>query len=458
MKKKLFLLMLAVAVPIIAAAVWYTSGKSFSVALDREKQRTQWTESVVFRSVQPVMNGLNYTETADAAGKYSEMYAPQGIELIFLWNGEPIAGGKLPGERYEELLRGGRAALLDTLGDKPRYAVAEPVNAQLSMMLVRDMSDLYAMRGRTRVTACAAALAAILLLGGLSLAVAGFFTRPLRRLTEASGRLAEESGAETELPVGRRDEIGALALAFSRMRDAVRGREDALRDESASRQALLDALAHEMRTPLTSLLGNARLMQKELPQDQRAGIAESMAREIRRLADMDSQLMKLTRLGHEAPEFESVNVRELLAETAGRFREQACGVRLEVCGDEACITGDRELLSILADNLTANAVRYSPAGETVTLTALPDGFSVADRGQGMDKEQLEHVCEPFWKAERSYMGDASGAGLGLSLCRRIAEMHNGSLIFESEPGNGTTVRFTALLQPVDESVTSSVTE
>lgn len=458
MKKRLFLLILAVAVPVIAAAVWYTSEKSFSVALEREKQRTQWTESVVYRSVQPVMTGLSYTDTADAARRYTEMYAPQGINLIFFWNSEPIADAALPGPQYKELLRGGRTAILDTLGERPRYAVAEPISTQLSMMLVHDMSDLYAMRDRTRILACAAVIAAIILIGVLSLITAGFFIRPLRRLKDAAGRLAEESGAEPELPVGRKDEIGALASAFARMRDAVRGREEALRAESESRQALLDALAHEMRTPLTSLLGNARLMQKDLQKDERSEVADSMVREVRRLSDMDLQLMKLTRFGHETPEFERVDVLEVLTETARRFRGHTNGVRLEVCGGASAIVGDRELLSIMADNLTANAVRYSPVGEAVTLTAFPDGFAVADNGPGMTEEQQRYACEPFWKADRSRSGDAAGAGLGLSLCKRIAEIHNGELLFDSEPRRGTTVRFTALLQPVDESVTSGVTE
>ena len=111
-----------------------------------------------------------------------------------------------------------------------------------------------------------------------------------------------------------------LFRSFSEMQGAVEARETQLREESEARQALLDALAHEMRTPLTSLLGNARLLQRKLPPEERKQIADSMAKEIHRLTDMDQQLMKLTAMGHETPETERVSVTELLRETAERLQ------------------------------------------------------------------------------------------------------------------------------------------
>ena len=197
-------------------------------------------------------------------------------------------------------------------------------------------------------------------------------------------------------------------------------------------------------------------MQRDLPLAERKPIAESMAREIRRLSDMDRQLMKLTELRQETLEAENVPIRELLEDTAARLREQADGITVAVRGEGSVIPGDRELLTLLCDNLCANAIHASQPGMTVTLTAEPHGFSVRDEGTGMTAEALKHACEPFWKADKARTRQHGGAGLGLSLCRQIAELHRGTLCFDSEPGKGTLVTFTTSLQVHDDSFTSPV--
>ena len=441
MRGRLFRWILLIAVPMLFALAWYMSEQSFQLSLTLEKQRTQLTQSVIFQDVRQSTANLNYSQAADAARQYRASYAAQGIELIFCWNGMPIAGAALPNPAYKTLLQGRRAAMLDTSSRPQRYAVAEPVNGRLTMLLLRDVSGLYTLRDQFRWTALLAALGASLLLGLLGLAVAGLFTKPLRRLTEAADRLSQETGAALFLPMARNDEIGALARAFDRMQTALKSREEALRQESDGRQMLLDALAHEMRTPLTSLLGNARLMQKELPAEARDEIGDSMVKDVMRLTDMDQQLMKLTRMRQEEIEQLPVSVLPLLRDTTRRLSSEAENRRITVAGEDSVIAGDAALLSLLADNLAVNALRASDPGQEIVLTALPHGFSVADHGIGMTQEQIAHACEPFWKADKARTRSHGGAGLGLALCKRIADLHGGQLIFSSELGKGTTVQF-----------------
>ena len=454
MKKRMSVLILLVTVPIFFGLAWFMSSRSFTLTMEREKQRTQMTETLIFREVQRDMSNLSFSSAASYAAQYRQYYLPQRIELIFCWNSNPIDGSDFPNEDFRGLLNGQRSALLSTRSSPEYYAVAEPVNGQLTMILVRDVSDLYEMKNQYSRIAYGAAAGASVLLTVMTLLMTGILVRPIRRLTKAADAIAGNTGEQVSLPVERQDEIGTLARAFSRMQGAVGERETELREESESRQALLDALAHEMRTPLTSLLGNARLMQRELPPEDRKRIADSMAGEIRRLTDMDQQLMKLTGLRNEEPEMETVCILKLLEETAARLRGQAAEHIIEIKGENSVIRGDRELLSLLVNNLAVNAIHASEPGTTITLTALPDGFSVQDQGIGMTAEMLEHACEPFWKADKARTRRNGGAGLGLSLCRRIAELHQGKLRFESEPGKGTTVTFTTPLQDVDDSITS----
>lgn len=456
MKKKLTILILVITVPVLFFMAWFISERSFSLSMEREKQRVQMTESIVFREIQKTMMQSEYTNAVAYAQQYHDYYLAQGIELIFCWNSQPIAGAHLPDSKYTGLLQGQRSALLDTENHPEKYAVAEPVNSHLTMILLRDISDLYLLRNNYQSLAFGCAGIASILLCILAMIFAGILTHPIRNLTHAAQALAKHTGQEIPLPVARRDEIGALAQAFSDMQEAIQTRENKLRDESNSRQALLDALAHEMRTPLTSLLGNARLLQGELPTEERKRIADSMAREIYRLSDMDQQLMKLTTLRHENIESESVSVLSILNDTAERLNQQADGITIEVTGQDSILYGDRELLSLLSDNLTANAIHASEPGMKILLIAESHGFSVQDQGIGMTEETVQRACEPFWKADKARTRSQGGAGLGLSLCQQIAELHQGTLSFDSSPGVGTKVIFTTSIQPVDDSVTCSV--
>ena len=456
MKRKLTILILVITVPVLFFMAWFISERSFSLSMEREKQRVQMTESIVFRVIQKTMMQAEYINAVAYAQQYHDYYLAQGIELIFCWNSQPIAGAHLPDSKYTGLLQGQRSALLDTENHPEKYAVAEPVNSHLTMILLRDVSDLCLLRDNYQRLAFGCAGIASVLLCILAMIFAGILTHPIRNLTHAAQALAKHTGQEIPLPVARRDEIGALAQAFSDMQEAIQTRENKLREESNSRQALLDALAHEMRTPLTSLLGNARLLQGELPAEERKRIAESMAREIYRLSDMDQQLMKLTNLRHGEIEPETVSVLSILNDTAERLNQQADEITIEVTGQDNTLYGDHELLSLLSDNLTANAIHASEPGMKITLVAEPHGFSVQDQGIGMTEETLQRACEPFWKADKARTRQHGGAGLGLSLCQRIAELHHGTLSFESSPGAGTKVTFTTSIQPVDDSVTCSV--
>ena len=449
MRKRLFWMILCISVPIFFLMAWYMSEQSFQQSLQKEKERTQLTEAFIFGDVQSTTSPLPYASVLDAARQYQHAYASQGIELILCWNDLPLAGAELPNEHYHQLLSGSRSAMLS----EQRYAISDPVSDHLVMILIKDLRDLYQLRDQFRLTALLAALAASFLMAGLGFVIAGVFTKPIHSLTKDAQEVARGTGGTTILPVYRRDEIGQLARAFAEMKEAVNQREQALREESDSRKRMLEALAHEMRTPLTSLLGNARLLQRDLPLAERRPIAESMVRDVQRLAGLDEQLMKLMTLRSDELEWEMLDILELLQDTAARLQIQNPDIRIQVTGEQTWAEGDRMLLSLLADNLTANAMHASQPGQRIWLTAGKDGFSVRDEGIGMTAEQIQRACEPFWKADKARTRRHGGAGLGLSLCHRIAEMHHGSLVFQSAPGEGTTVTFTGLLQSDGDFVT-----
>ena len=202
---------------------------------------------------------------------------------------------------------------------------------------------------------------------------------------------------------------------------------------AAQRQELIDALAHEMRTPLTAILGGVRLLERaNLDEEKRVRLLGSMAKEAQRLSDMGERLLMLTRLEHDAPEFAPFSSMEMAREALDAFDS----VILE--GEDAVFTGERELMICLLRNLVGNGMRAGGT-EPVRVTLMKNGFSVTDSGCGMTKEQIAHAFDPFYKADKSRARTHGGAGLGLTLCKKIARLHGGKREIEAEVGTGTRV-------------------
>lgn len=453
MKKRLALLIVLVFVPVLFLAVRYLANSSFRIAIRQEAERAQAAETLLFSQIKKETEKLSYTELWQAASRYRDRFREQGVELAFYYNSMPLAGFIPPNEGYQKLMTGRRTAMLNTLSKPETYAIMEPITEKASFLYLHDVSSVYALRRDMRSAFLGVALPGVLLLALIAYALAAYFTRPMATLRRAAEALARGEHAQP-LPTRRKDEVGALAAAFDTMRGAISERESRLRLEAESRQNLLDALAHEMRTPLCALLGYTRLLQDDrITGAQRQTVAAKMAQSIERLTHMDNALTRLCLTGRQGLEKEPIDLMALLQSTADRLSAAHEGSHLTVTGKPHTITGDKALLSQLADNLVTNALRASPPGSPILLHAFSTGFYVRDHGTGMPKDVLRRATEPFYKGDASR--STPGIGLGLSLCQKIAALHGGRLLLTSKEGEGTLALFTTSLQRVEDFETSS---
>lgn len=265
----------------------------------------------------------------------------------------------------------------------------------------------------------------------LLLLVAGFY-HAIRRLfapidTIKAGVARIGSGdLAHRIRVARRDELGALADSVNTMADDLQGLLE------AKRQLLL-AISHELRSPLT----RAKLATELLDDPARAG---AIGRELDEMERLVEELLETERLStrHRALNREPVEL-----EALARAALQGFGVELRVAGGEADL--DPARLRLLLRNLAGNALRHTPAGRPpprVTVERGPEGvaITVADSGEGIAPEHLPHLTEPFYRVDPARRRATGGYGLGLYLCRMIAQAHGGELSIESRPGEGTVVR------------------
>ncbi|WP_376789066.1 ATP-binding protein [Thermoflexus sp.] len=267
--------------------------------------------------------------------------------------------------------------------------------------------------------------------------------RPLRALQQAARRIAT-GDLGTRIPAQDAGELGEVAQAFNRMAEAL------ARAEQQRRQMLAD-IAHELRTPLGILQGHLEaLIDGVLPLElEQVAQIHDEVRHLARLVE-DLRLLTLAEAGQLRLDREIVDLKRLIEETVDGIAFQAAekGLHLEV-------ELPAELPPILADptrvrqvlmNLLTNAVRYTPSGGQIVVRAqdLGDGVqvSVRDTGIGIAPEDLPHVFDRFYRAERSRSRADGGSGLGLAIAKHLIEAHGGRIGVESTPGEGTCFFFT----------------
>lgn len=222
--------------------------------------------------------------------------------------------------------------------------------------------------------------------------------------------------------------------------------------------------SHELKTPLTVLRSGIEhsLTHPRTPPEVLATLEETLS-EVNRMTELVDALLMLARAdeGRAPLHLETVDFRDLLseiAETAGMLGEPAAvAVAVVVPQRPLMLEADRSRLRQLMLNLLTNAIKYTPTGGSVDVaSAVRDGVvvvTVRDTGIGIAPGDLPHVFDRFWRADaaRSRTGERPGAGLGLAICKWIAEAHGGSIEVESRPGRGTTFTVTLPLASAEPS-------
>lgn len=282
-------------------------------------------------------------------------------------------------------------------------------------------------------------LGLLVVVTGLVLVVRFFrqAARPVQDVMDAADRVAA-GDYDVRLREQGFGETRRLARSFNEMTERLGAAE-------RRRRELLADLAHELRTPLSVIQGNAEGMLDGLYPMDRAHLDPVLeeTRVMSRLLE-DLQTLSTAEAGALRLHREQVDPATLVEDAVAAFGSQADsqGVRLsaDVSPDIPPLEVDPVRIGEVLSNLLSNALRHTPPGGTVTISVAPEAqgvaFAVEDSGTGIPAEALPHVFDRFVKGEGSH-----GAGLGLAIARSLVEAHGGELTARSEPGRGTTMRF-----------------
>ncbi len=289
-------------------------------------------------------------------------------------------------------------------------------------------------------------LAIVLSLGILLSALIGWaITRnglyPLRQMADAVQRITVNRLHERIDPGHWPNELLVLARTFNQMLARL--------EDSFVRLSQFSAdLAHELRTPISNLMGETEVaLARVRESEEYRQVLESSLEEYHRLSTMIDSLLFLARAeGAQQPlQWVRLDGRAELDLIREFFEAMAedLGVSL-TCQGEATLAADRILLRRAVSNLVSNALRYTPRGGEITLAATSAGekwaeISVSDTGCGIDPKHLPRLCDRFYRVDDARVHHDEGAGLGLAIVKSIMELHQGALDIRSQPGHGTTV-------------------
>lgn len=322
------------------------------------------------------------------------------------------------------------AQLIKSPSDRPRVA-----------FYTRDFEDVQETVAFVRNRVLVATLGALLiaLIGGYL--VAARLARRVGRLEGAARQVARGRFVEP-LPVTSKDELGQLTDTFNRM-------QEQLRRVDVARKEFIATASHELRTPIFSLSGFVELLQDEdLDEETRREFLETMSEQVERLQKLSVDLLDLSRLDSGSVELhtEPVDLAELTRSVAGEFHPRLAdhdtSLVLDVPDEGPSASCDRERVAQIMRILLDNALRHTPDGTHVTVSATRYNgaaeLTVADTGPGLPAGARGKVFERF------YTGDAArGAGLGLAIARELAERMDGRLVLTTEGGTAFTLELPA---------------
>lgn len=439
-----YVLLLAIILAGFSAGVYLTLRHNLHTNLDYalEVRATDLLAVVQFEGENPTLPASISTGGREAGEQFVRVYDASG-RLTFDNSGE---AGTVPVDEaaVRKATSGVSATRTITLNGDPFRVHIVPVERNGrpvgALEVARAADDVYDTINMLQLILAIAYPVTLGLasLGGIFLA--GRALSPIDKLTRLARRI---SAADLSQRLDLRlpdDEVGRLARTFDEM---IARLDDAFRRQ---RQFTADA-SHELRTPLTAIKGQVEVaLTRSREPAAYQEVLRSVNEEVDRLIRLVGSLLTLARAdaGQVPITLEPNNLGDLVNSAAEQVRPLAVQRGLDltvVSGPDLKLKADQDLLLQLLLNLLDNAIKYTPAGGRVTAGWAANGkqaeFWVRDTGVGISAEHLPRIFDRFYRVDKARSRAEGGSGLGLSICRWIAEAHGGSISVESAPGQGS---------------------
>lgn len=440
---KLLLGMLLLVTLSLSAVQCFTAANGLDNAFEHSLS-AQITEHKLMRhAVQTAMLKVNLVRISPEEIKKIEenvgkLQSAGGKLEVLCGDAEEGGASADPGEISYEVVRGENGAALLVLRSE-FYQQRKNV----AVITKQDISSVFreAHEMQVRYTKLYFAVLGVCVAASLILSYA--LTRPIIALRNTSRDLAD-GNYDIRAGIKSRDEVGELAKAYNDMADTIQGKIRELEESNERQKRFIGSFAHELKTPMTSIIGYAdTIYQKKLTPEQITQSAWYIMNEGMRLEAMAFKLMDLQSLHEGSFVLEQTEITTVLKDAAAAILPAAGERKISVEYDaEKCwVRLEYDLFKTMILNLLDNAMKSGT--DRIILRGRCSGseyeISVRDFGRGIPKAELDKITEAFYMVDKSRSRKEHGAGLGLALCVRIAELHGTVLNYDSRTGEGTTV-------------------
>ncbi|CAH2211921.1 sensor histidine kinase [Tepidibacter aestuarii] len=285
-----------------------------------------------------------------------------------------------------------------------------------------------------------------LIFAAIMYSISKFITKPINDLTRSTKSIAKGNYHERVETISK-DELGILSNNFNIMANAIEEKINELERNNNEKQRFIDNLTHEIKTPLTSIIGYANLLKTtKVSEEIFFESVDFIYKEGKRLEQLSFKMMDLILLKVDDFDLKYEKIMNILYDVRGSLRPKLNkrGIDLIIEGKDCELLIEKDLMKILLSNLVDNAIKASEKNSNIYLSVYKNEdktiIEVKDNGVGMDKEHLDKVMEPFYMVDKSRTRKNNGAGLGLSICKKIADIHNSNIEIESKLGKGTIIK------------------
>ena len=441
-------------------AISFGIGGTLMIVTSFQATRKQETQSAIssFETVQNMLYLLNSLGTQDDYSGLAKALSQMESQSLRPWQALSLKHGN------DTLFTSGQHDMLEysvpqpqinqcsyiSVSDKHGHGLvimSMPAvgNSELKLLARFDISQAYQLR-ETQQKQYAAIYIAVVCFGIVSSGILSFaLTRRLHRLT-GTVRKISAGDLSKRSRITANDEFGQLSRDFDAMADKLQENISSLEADMQRQESFMGAFAHELKTPMTSIIGFADLLrQGNLDENTRIMAADYIHSEGRRLERLSFKLLDLLLLSKDEITLKPVWIGTFLSDVERAMAPNLKGknIRLVCRAEQQRVLLEPDLVKSLLYNLIDNASKAMDNGGIIAVHAalIPGGcqFQVVDNGRGMEQEALTRITEAFYRVDKSRSRSQGGAGLGLSLCKRIAQLHSGNISFASEPGKGTRV-------------------